>query len=795
MAAANKTDPLEMTEEEFAGILKGSLLVLTTSSPDKRDIYRLLFTSHAKGKKGEHDEHHAGLNLFYTDSGSLGIAPRKTEEKTGAYEGNLDEKALQQLQILGEQQKKVRHSLRHQSEFDADEVKIVGMTEDSGWKLIFDDKEQERQFVEAIIRKLKPKLRAEDEWLISTLHETGFPGPNLKPIQEHLEGSFNELVEIIYDAADELKIKNLRFSSSTNVAFVAPQSGKYFHKTFESFGDVLSREQYNARLMETRKGEAINANFIHIPDGQKDREHKTIDVLIREGLHTESSNELPANYARRELTEYLQELIGKRRSSPVERKRSVNIAWVTPDTMHNKKSLKISVALPNDYKKSGLPIHSELLSSPSMKPFDDAQVVVLMPENIERRDNKLWSDPNLGMVLNVTVTHLTDPESMDVPIILDNRSGGFNKTLDFVGDAFLKGRLMGDAPFYVAHTDEELENLLTVIKDVKQRAPIVQLLHSQADSDDTPLSKVPADGTFTLFIGGGHANNSKRDLEDAKNFGHMCAKNGWRIITGAGCLEGSMGATHTGFIQYHLEQLQETEGYDEIKAQLAAPLTVSVKTNSAENGKEESKTIAFVDDKGAFIAENIILYKSDLIEQLANDNLIPRDMFYGYSLKPILEMESPLGGDKPPPGITYFEAGNRVRRLQGLLAAGTKVFMPGSIGTDEEFEETVKQHLEARLRKEQTGAANESMFSDGTPDNQGTIIIYNRNGHLDKLLEHYGISNSTDHFARMKRETYNIKIVTSLKELKEASMVTEASWQGKMLLEKTASEPNTKMAI
>ena len=50
-------DTNEMTEDEFKKELKGSLLVLTTSSPDKRDIYRQLFSSHAKD-----ENHFAGLD-------------------------------------------------------------------------------------------------------------------------------------------------------------------------------------------------------------------------------------------------------------------------------------------------------------------------------------------------------------------------------------------------------------------------------------------------------------------------------------------------------------------------------------------------------------------------------------------------------------------------------------------------------------------------------------------------------------------------------------------------------------
>ena len=56
------------------------------------------------------------------------------------------------------------------------------------------------------------------------------------------------------------------------------------------------------------------------------------------------------------------------------------------------------------------------------------------------------------------------------------------------------------------------------------------------------------------------------------------------------------------------------------------------------------------------------------------------------------------------------------------------------------------------------------------------MIIYNRNSHLDKLLEHYGLSSSNDPYARKKREAYNVKIVTSLDDLKNATTRTSATW-------------------
>lgn len=737
MTAKNKN---EMTEAELKAELKGSMLILSTSSPDKRDIYRELFSSHAKDA-----DHHAGLDLYYTDSGALGIAPRKTPEQTGDYHGNLKEKAI--LQLEGLRDETVQQSIRSRlassarNEFDPETVKIIGMTEDSGWSIAFDNKVTQAKFIDAMQNELRPILRERDLWLIEKMEETGFPGPNLKPVQEHLTGGFHALMEMIYDVAQRLNILTLRYTNVISVSFVSPHLRKHYTMVVKSSGRILTREEYEERLLSTQRGEAINSNFVHVPDGQIKGTEETVDELIRAGLHSKSSATLPAEYARRDLTESLQQLIGKRRSSRAERKRPVRIAFVDPQTMHGHSIEDVGMPHLNDFQFTSVPTLDDLHAQPNVKIFGDADVIALAPEKMGGQDNHLRADPNLGLLLNFVVTAETDPESMSIPLVLDNRFGGFDKSLELISDAFAQGRLMGEPPFRVASTDDELKEVLAQIKDIKQRAPIISTPRRPHDERVQPLpAHVPADGTFTLFIGGGHANNSKRDLTDAKDFGYHSAQHGWRIVTGAGSVEGSMGGVHTGFVQYHLDQLQQAPGNDEVKQYL-----------QKYNNRQDQ-----------FDAENLILAEPSYVEELAEKGHIPREMFYGYSMKPLLEMESPSGAQ--PPAITYFDSGNRVRRLSGLLAPGTKVLLPGSVGTDEECEESIRQHLQGRA-----GERMAHSFTDGTPKNQGQLIIYNRKGHLDKLLQHYGLAGD-DPVATTKRKHNNITIVTSLNQLKKVSV-------------------------
>jgi hypothetical protein len=747
------SDSGSMSETEFAQQLKQSLLVLTTSSPDKRDEYRQLFSLAGKDEGGA-----AGVDLYFTDSGALGLAPRKTPEKTGVYAGNLDEKVALQLTTLGNKkiQSGIRRKLAGGNLFDTAKVNIMGMTEDSGMELDL-NAGMKKRFIDVIIRELTPRLREEDKWIVSKLHETGFPGPNFKPLQERLDGGFNELMHIIYDAADKVGLKELPFTQTVNISFVSPALGKHFKlEPFISKGRLLTREEYQKRIDDRPEGQAVSINFVQVFNGQANGRHDPVDVLIENGLYNKTSKDMPVDYARRAVTEYLQGLVGKRHITPEEEERSVKIAFVNPKTIlkreKGRKFTKADTHGVDGFSRAHVPTRGELAKRMHIRTFDGADVILLSPDKSPVKNDFLRADPNLRLLLSFIVTAETEPEAMGVPLVVDNRSGGFDKALQVISDASAQGRFpIVKTPFEVAHTDEELHTILSNVKDIRQLAPIIKSAKYKEDygSRKHTLKMVPNDGVFTVFIGGGHANNSKRDIEDAKAFGYHCAQEGWRIITGAGSVEGSMGATHTGFVQYHLDEFRKSGRDQDLRMQLNECLK---------------------DDR--YDAERLILEKPQLVELMAKRHIIPREMFFGYSLQPLLEMESPSG--HAPPGITYFEAGNRVRRLSGLLASGTKVFLRGGIGTDEEFEETVKQHVEARMRKKM-GAANDSAFADGTPDDQGAMIVYNKDGHLDKLLGHYGLSDKDPHFASRRRAN-NIKVVTNKEELVEAAQETAHSW-------------------
>jgi len=134
----------------------------------------------------------------------------------------------------------------------------------------------------------------------------------------------------------------------------------------------------------------------------------------------------------------------------------------------------------------------------------------------------------------------------------------------------------------------------------------------------------------------------------------------------------------------------------------------------------------------------------------------------------LLKLESV--NDTKPPGITYMDAGNLSRRLNALCAPGTKVFMPGYVGTYQELEHTIAQHF-AALK-----AANDEHFADGTPMNNPATIIYNQDNCFTPLLQSYGIYGDSG-TAKKLQEKYNITIVNDYDSLARTAEMRATEWK------------------
>ena len=722
--------------------LQDSLLVLSTTSPDKRSQFEKVL---------------AGANLSFTHSGKLDVVLPKTPEKSGTYKDNAGEKNLQQQTTFGlsATQELIYSQLGEQDKTR----KIVGMTEDSGWQISFEgaDANKKRDFIIAVKKIVKDKIRSRDHNWLANIDPVGgdFPGANLKPLQESL-GGFHELMNVIYEAVEKAEITELRYTRTSKISFAVTETNTIYEKKFESGGRLLNKTEYDAKILSD-PFLIVNADAIQVPDGQRG-EAKAMHVLLQDIL-TKSSEEVPAHHVRRDIAEFLKQTLGTKEATP---NTQFSVGWLSPDayTASNR-----NVPSNDELHFTRLPTQQALMQNPNIKPFGDADVVVLAAAKREKTDNNLHGDPNFALVLNTIVLAETDPKSMNTPIILDNRNGAFDEVLEIIKNAFIQGRAMGDLPFLVAKTSEDMENYLLNVQKIKGFAPTI--LHAQAEEETVQLpAAIPNDGVFTVFIAGGHANNNKKDMQDAFDLGYLCAKEGWRIVTGAGAVHGSMGSVHTGFIQYHLDNLEERAEH----LGISIPIKISAKLNQYKNFSD-----------GKYDAETIIEKNPQIINKLADlanaegKTLIPRDKFYGYSTDSLLKIESEDGN--PPPGITYGETGNLPRRLDRLLQASTVVILSGSVGTDQELDEAVYKHDMKR------SASNDECFADGMPGNEGMIIVDNRNKKLGKLLHHYGLQLD-DPETDLRKSANGIAVIQPGDEpnkmeaiLKERAKVVETFWR------------------
>jgi hypothetical protein len=714
-------------EDAFFAYLKDKqpAFILGTSAPDKRAKFGKMFNMLDDGK-GE-----KGVDMLFTHTGALGITPSNVPEKDGDYERH----ALKKAEALAVQVSYAESSIRNR--FQASGVKnyadvpLVSMTEDSGWEIAFENEKQKRAFLNAVSALLGNHFRPEDKkWLFNHITDS-FPGPNFKPFMEHLSGGFNELMQVIYQAADDAGISQpLRYTNHSYVAFSVGEGEEQhsFSKAFHASGALVDRARFHEIVQNVKAGESMNTDNVHIPDGQTVEPPQTF-AEIGEARFLAHSSELPFSFARRQCAEWLQQHLG---AQPVrEQLPELHIAYVSPSlfegqTPEPSKQTKdvLRAALPNrNVEVVKIPTREELRRQPSLRMLNGSDMIVLSPDPVVTQDG-LTYDPNLMLADYIAVSTLTDPLSMGKPIILDNRSGGFNHLLEIYRHGFATGRYAGEFPFLVANTTDELQALISqqakILGQVKMtswdRMP-------DANEPTKEITLVPNDSVLSVFVAGGHANNNKQDREEAKELGYYLASQGIRIVTGGGQIEGSMGGVHTGFIQYHLNQLQ-------------ADLE---KINALDETVREELASCMVKDamgKDRYDAETLIEHHSDLLNQLADDGHIPRDMFYAYSTKPLIDMESP--NHQVPCATFYQDTGNRVVRLDGLMATGTKIFIPGGAGTDEEIVHAFKQAVEARIAS--GSAANDnSPYADGTPQNEGAILFHDPRGVFDSILKQYGL--------------------------------------------------------
>jgi predicted Rossmann-fold nucleotide-binding protein len=779
MAAETQAQWAAMSQEELAELLEDAAVIFHTGAMEKYTSYRRAFTLLEGADNSE-----AGVNFHLCHSREVNIIPSKTAEETGTTAGNGLEKAYAQMLELAANLDNIRQSFPQKREdnyqtVDPQTANIVGITEDSGVRFFVrdehgnEDNHKTQAFNAAIMQRIwrMPISDKQKEKIKQGIEQHGFPSAELKPMQELL-GGFGKLMQMVYEVAAEAGVETLAYENQSALTFVDPAKSRYFQKQDFSYGVLLTKEQYEARVNQVSGGVAIDTDFVMIPDRQYNGDRKTISELDRE-IYVKNSSKLHADYFRRKHAEWLQGVVGARKIIQPNKK-PVNIAFTNADWYENgqdsesKKIAANTLANINDLKTVYIPTRDNLRHYPSISQFGEASIIVVNASGwSDEKKREMGHDPDYSYLCNLLVTEEVDAQNMGKTIIVDNRCAGFNGCLDLLSDLSLEGRRIGNFSFKIANTDEELEKYTREAKDIYQRSPLTtyqdvmieqenRIITDEKEdilwkSDPNSIKKhkwrsIPDDDVPTLLVCGGHSNNNPKDLQEAHDYGYHCAKNGWRIVTGGGVLEGSMGATHTGFVQYHLDQLnanfhQNAEKYQELSSETQ---------NALQQCREGDK----------ISAEKLIKKHRAAIEELAEKRFIDRDMFWSYTTEALAKLE---GDGELAAGTTSFFTPNRVIRIDELVKPDTKIIMPGSFGTDEEFEAILEDHYHKRKAREAEGI-NDTATAIQKPQ---TLVIYNPDGRYDSLLDHHGIGGGMQ--SSLRRERYGIIECKTMEELAQVT--------------------------
>ena len=733
-------DSSTLNEDEFINRMREKPLVdLDTSSSEKVKEYNELFAGLQKYGSQE-----TGVNIHFTNAGAFGIANNYVKENDGDGLAHAEKKLKEAMDSVDAHYSIIRNKLRQGTIPNPKDVEIISMVEDSEWYINFIDVDliTKRKFLGSVKAAITASARERDlpdlfnHLQIETddeLEQATFPGANLKPFQQHLQGGFIDLMDIIYNAADEAGMEDLRFENSTKIAFGFNSDGAVVNIESTAAGKIISREMFNKVLDELPVGKAIFSDSVHIPDGQANDAQLTF-AQIDDNYIIKSPEELPLDHFRRNFAVWLQEKIGTREFTEAEKAAPVKIAYVTPSSLEGEtelteQQLELCAKLANDgFVATHLPTYDELRKFPNIKMLDGADILLVTPEEI-KEVNDLKIDPNLSMLYYLSVNKQVDPNSVNVPIILDNRDKRFDASLELFRQATRTGRIIGDFSFVVAESDEELETLLNEYKAIVRQSKIVP-----KSEDITPI---PDDGIMSVFVAGGHANNNAKEREEAIAMGKFLASQNIRIVTGGGQIDGSMGGVHTGFVQYHLDKAQNHENFASLPSYIKEAL-----------------------HNFNYDAENLILDRPDVIDALAEAGIIPAKMFISYSTEALMKMENPNGQLKTAGGI-HQNVGNRLLRMDNILPADISLIFPGSTGSYEEIDNWVNNWVRNSLDDK----LNRPYANDNNQKPAPQMVIYNEEGYYDAILQSFGLMNADRSINEGPMQANNILIINDWREL------------------------------
>ncbi len=410
---------------------KGSTIILSTTSPDKRAEYDQIF------KRFD-------INFVFLED--LGLSPQKTDEMTNTYTGNLQQKAGELSVALHMNMEAIKGRLKT---FGYDVTKpIVGMVEDSGIEIYPINKEQKvrdafrKEFKrriddrihdefltnDALKRDVFPNMSSNEildylanvevnnVWMTKLDEDKVLPGPNYKPIYEALPGGVREFFDLMHDAMESVMRDQepdsravgarslLRFRNHCSLMLVEPHERPQEHILMEdiiegeSKGRVATRDEVESLVQyritspkaKHKLGRLFTSDFI-IPANQKNNTDYTQRRLVESKGLLDSDGKQVAGYYRLNAISQLEE-----RYSLPRAKREKAGEWIYEARGNNPDSLDIlvlysgqghspqSAAFEKKLQQEGfstlqMPNEKELLTNPDTRLMANADVVFMMP--------------------------------------------------------------------------------------------------------------------------------------------------------------------------------------------------------------------------------------------------------------------------------------------------------------------------------------------------------------------------------------------------------------------------------
>lgn len=671
-------------------IQKGDIIVLMSSNADKHFTYRDIF-------------HAMGINFLSLDE--LGRANAKTPEQNNDNMKNSEEKLLRMLGLLNEELVRYKLSGNYDDPSKLNDKEIWAVTEDSSFIFKLDNENQQKRFNKLAYEKIAsffPSNKYAEK--IKVIEDQGFPGVNMKPIMEELPGGFPQMMDIIYDCLDEVGYEGRPKNLATVTMTAARLSDTAVSKqTVNAEYYMPTRKEFKAKFDALKPGQILDFSHIQKIPGEKD------DYVI-DDLHEDRIDEiLNVPYHRTDIVKKLVDESlhsGEDHEVKHRKKPKIKFGLVSAD-MYEENDGDKDISIPRALHNNG--ISTEALSSiadirnnPTKRLLDGADVGVVVPSDDAGLNNQ--------MLLDVLIDMMNEPETMRKTAIVDNRSGKFDGSMEMITEKFKRGLHFGKIPLEVVNKGESLEKVLHEAENSPRQQRTLHVDKEHFIRREKQVEPVPDDGIFTVAIFGGHANNAQICKKEAYEVAYYAASQGWRVVTGGGVVEGPMGAAHTGFIQYHLDRLRE-----DIKAGYYSK-------NELDYYRIDE---LYSEEGGRYDAEEIIEKDPQLLELLADANIIPKDLFYAYSTDYFLKSES--FNEQPPPAVTFFDCGNIQVRLKHLMNHHLGIWMTGSFGSDQE--------LQAKIEINQKG--DEAAYA-GLGES-GPAIVHNRGEVYNETLKINGI--------------------------------------------------------